>query len=238
MPAHDCALTGARGVLGIQSTGDDPYLFGPPIRIEGLVTARLRMKCAGGGGDGQVFWLTEKMTAFDEAHSQRFALTDDNQWHDYTVALAPGGVMRQLRLDPAERPGVIEVESIELLRETPHPLEIQSVRTEGASVSARLKNYSPRALSFTMDEQPFVLGPNATGEFSEIVPGEKPFRPHDIVIDPRGCLRFIASLQLLTPFWPAIGQPSVQGTSYCAPTGTAPGRGSNWAAASSAFCRH
>jgi hypothetical protein len=185
MPAHDCALTGARGVLGIRSTGDDPYLFGPPIRIEGPVIARLRMKCAA-GGDGQIFWLTEKMTEFDEAHSRNFGLTHDNQWHDYTVALAPGGGMRQLRLDPAERPGVIEVESIELLRETPHPLEIQSVRTEGASVSARLKNYSPRALSFTMDGRPFVLGPNASGEFSEIVPGEKPFRLHDIVIESPG----------------------------------------------------
>jgi hypothetical protein len=184
-PTHECALAGASGVLRIQSTGDDPYLFGPAIRTEGPVTARLRMKCDA-GGDGQIFWLMPNMTEFDEAHSRRFALIHDNQWHDYTVALAADGAMRRLRLDPAESPGVIEVEALELFQQTLHPLEIQSVRTEGASVSARLKNYSARQISFTMDGRPFSLGPNAIAEFSEIASGKEPFRAHQIAIESPG----------------------------------------------------
>jgi hypothetical protein len=185
MAAHDCTLAAAAGVLRIQSTGDDPYLFGPPIRIEGPVIARLRLKCAA-GGNGQIFWTTAASPNFDEAHSAHFHLLHDNQWHDYSVALAAAGTMRQVRLDPAEGPGVIEVESFQLIQETLHSLEIQSVRTDAANVSVRLKNYSPQPLSFTMNGRPFTLGASATEEFSQIAPGDGPFRTHDIAIQSEG----------------------------------------------------
>src|ERR1700733_9964811 len=63
--AHDCVLETVGGVLRIQSSGDDPYLFGPPIQITGPVAARVRLKCAG-GGDGQIFWATPAAPDFDE----------------------------------------------------------------------------------------------------------------------------------------------------------------------------
>jgi hypothetical protein len=184
-PAHDCALTVAGGVLRIQSSGDDPFLFGPPIQVDGPVLARLRLKCAA-GGNGQIFWTTAAAPDFNEAHSEHFHLIHDNQWHDYTVTLAAEGTMERLRLDPAEAPGVIEVESFQLLRETLHPLEIQSVHTEGANVSARLKNYAAEPMAFTMNGRPFTLGAGADGEFSQIAPGRAPFRTHDIAIQSAG----------------------------------------------------
>jgi hypothetical protein len=183
--AHDCALSAPGGVLRIQSSGDDPYLFGPPIQIEGPITARLRLKCAA-GGNGQVFWVTAKSPNFNEAHSQHFHLIHDNQWHDYTVTLAAEGTIERLRLDPAEAPGLIEVESFQLLRQTSHPLEIQSVHTDGANVSVRLKNYSGEPVPFTMDGHAFTLGAGAAGEFFQIAPGRAPFRTHDIAIESAG----------------------------------------------------
>ena len=183
--AHDCVRAADGGVLRIQSSGDDPYLFGPPIQINGPVTARLRLKCAA-GGNGQIFWRMAAAPDFDEAHSQHFHLMHDNQWHDYDVALAAEGTIQQLRLDPAEGPGVIEVESFQLLRETLHPLEIQAVHTDGASVSARLKNYSAEPISFAMNGSAFTLGAGATGEFSQVAPGDAPFRASDIVIESPG----------------------------------------------------
>ena len=181
--AHDCALTTADGVLRIQSTGDDPYLFGPAIQINGPVIALLRLKCAA-AGDGQVFWITATAPNFNEAHSRRFPLIHDNQWHDYRVALAAEGTIQQVLLDPSEGPGVIEVESIELALESFHPLEIQSVRTDGSEVHVRLTNYSTKPLSFTINGRPFSIGAQAAGDFSEIAPGNGPFRLHEITIQP------------------------------------------------------
>jgi hypothetical protein len=179
--AHDCSLTATGGALRIQSSGDDPYLIGPPIQVDGPVLAQLRLKCAA-GGNGQIFWSTAAAPDFNEPHSEHFHLIHDNQWHDYTVALAAEGTIQRLRLDPAEAPGVIEVESFQLFRQTFHPLEIQAVHTERANVNVRLKNYAAEPISFTMNGRPFTLGPAASDEFSEIAPGQMPFRTYDIAI--------------------------------------------------------
>jgi hypothetical protein len=207
MAAHDCTAAATGGVLHIESSGDDPYLYGPPIRIEGPVTARLRMKCAASGA-GQIFWSPSPRTTFDETHSRRFPLIHDNQWHDYTVALAAEGTIYEVRLDPAEGPGAVEVESFQLLQQTLHPLEIQSVRTDGASVKVRLKNYSARPLSFTMDDRPCGLGANATGEFSEIDRRKGPFRAHDIAIQCVGLPaihRFVSIIDMTqTAHWASL----------------------------------
>jgi hypothetical protein len=186
---HDCAVSADGGDLRIQSSGDDPYLFGPAINIDGPVVARIRMRCKA-GGNGQFFWTTSDAPDFQEAHSQHFQLQHDNQWHDYGVALAAEGTIRQLRLDPAEAPGAIEVESIQLVRETLHPLEIQSVHAVGAAVTVRVKNYGTQPIPFTLDGQPFTIGSGATEEYSETVPGKGPFRTHDVVIQPSVILSY------------------------------------------------
>ena len=175
MAAHDCVLAATGGVLRIQSSGNDPYLFGPPIEIAGPVAARVRLKCAG-GGDGQIFWSTTADPNFNETNSRHFHFARDNQWNDYIVALADGGTIRQLRLDPAEAPGVIEVESVQLIRETRHPLEIQSIHTDGANISVKLRNYSTERIAFAMGQHPFTIGAGVTEEFSQIAPGDAPFR--------------------------------------------------------------
>jgi hypothetical protein len=183
--AHDCAIASTRGALRIQSSGNDPYLFGPPVEIAGPVAARVRLKCAG-GGDGQIFWATSAEPNFNEANSRHFHFARDDQWHDYIVALADGETIRQLRLDPAEAPGLIEVASFAVIRQTWHPLEIQSVHTDGADISVKLKNYSTEPLSFTMGGRSFALAAEATGEFSQVAPGQTPFRTRDVAIQSAG----------------------------------------------------
>src|SRR6202034_3964292 len=44
MAAHDCTLAATDGVLRIRSSGNDPYLFAPGVRVAGPIVARLRMK--------------------------------------------------------------------------------------------------------------------------------------------------------------------------------------------------
>jgi hypothetical protein len=181
--AYDCTTAVNDGVLRIHSSGDDPYLISPGVRVEGPVVARLRLKCAA-GGNGQIFWGTDKSPDFSEAQSEHFQLIHDNQWHDYGVEVAADGIIQQVRLDPAEGPGEIEVESFQLVRETLHPLEIRSVKASAAEVGVRLKNYSAQPISFMMDGRPFAIAAGATGDFSEPAPGAGPFRRHDVVIQP------------------------------------------------------
>jgi hypothetical protein len=192
---HDCSAAVRDGVLRIQSTGDDPYLFGPAIHVKGPVTARLRMKCAA-GGNGQIFWTTAEGGGFNEGHSQHFQLIRDNQWHDYSVRLNDDAEFRGLRLDPCEAPGSVEVQSFQLLQETLHPLEVRSVQTDGANVTVRLKNYASERVSFTMGGRKFSLEGGATENFTETAPGTGPFRTHDLAIESPGLptLRRVVSI--------------------------------------------
>ena len=187
--AHDCSAASEGGVLRIQSTGNDPYLFGPPTHVAGPASAQLRLKCAA-GGNGQIFWTTSASPDFDEAHSQHFSLIHDNQWHDYNVPMQEEGTIERLRLDPAEAPGIIEVESFQLIRQTLHPLEIQGVHTDGPNVRVRLKNFGAAPIAFTLGGQPFSLGAGATGDFSERVPGNAPFRTHEVTVETSGLPSF------------------------------------------------
>src|SRR5579872_2606944 len=182
---HDCTAAIRDGVLRIQSSGNDPYLFGPAIQIQGPLTARLRLKCAS-GGNGQIFWIAGESRGFDEEHSQHFHLIHDNQWHDYTVPLAEDGTIHRLRLDPGEAPGVVEVQSFQLVRDTYHPLEIQAVNSDGPNVHVRLKNYSAEGIRFTMGGRNLTVGAGATEEFTEVAPGNAPFRTGDLDIQSPG----------------------------------------------------
>ncbi|HEX4121178.1 MAG TPA: hypothetical protein VH619_11215 [Verrucomicrobiae bacterium] len=183
--ANDSSIKSANGIMHVESTGDDPYLIGPPVNVTGPVVAHFRLK-TGIGGNGQVFWGTNAAVDFDEARSAHFPLFWDSEWHDYNVELATGETIRWLRLDPAEAPGLIDISSFAVLRLEKHPLEIQSVQTDGANIHVRLKNYVRRSLAFTMDGRPFTLDGGTTEEFSETVPGQGPFRTHDIVIESAG----------------------------------------------------
>ncbi|HEY3863639.1 MAG TPA: hypothetical protein VGO59_17325 [Verrucomicrobiae bacterium] len=196
--AHDCSIAVAGGVLRIESSGNDPYLFGPSIHIEGPAAALVRLKCAI-GGNAQIFWATAAAPDFNEENSTHFHLIHDSQWHDYIVELAPGGTMTRLRLDPAEAPGLIEVSSFQVIQQTRHPLEIQSVRTDGGRITVKLKNYAPQPLAFGMAGHAFSLGADATGEFSITVPGNTPFRTEDLALQTRGLPILHRMVSLIDP---------------------------------------
>jgi hypothetical protein len=183
--AHDCSIDNAGGSLRVRSTGIDPYLFGPAIEVDGPFIARLRMKCSS-GGDGQIFWSTTAEEDFAESRSRRWPLIHDGQWHDYTVPLPAKGRVRRLRLDPGEAPGTVEVASFQLVRETLQPLEILSVQTKGAEVSAVLTNHSAATISFAMDGGEKSVAGHATVEVHQTAPGREPFGAYEMTVNPAG----------------------------------------------------
>ena len=172
--SHDCSISNAADALRITCAGCDPYLSGPPVLVEGPLTVRLRMKCAT-EGPGQIFWAAPQSPHMDEARSRHFQIIHDGRWHDYAVPLDVNGPIAQMRLDPGTAPGSIELAGIELVRDILHPLEIQSVRSEGRCVTLVVTNHSDKAMSCSVGGTRQVVAANAAETIAQTAPGRSPF---------------------------------------------------------------
>jgi hypothetical protein len=98
------------GLLTGKTTGPDPILQGPGVRIEADVTQRLVIRLRSDtNGMAQLFWATTTSSQ-SEANSVRFQVTGDGQFHTYEIdmSLAPQwrGLITSLRFDPATAPDV------------------------------------------------------------------------------------------------------------------------------------
>ncbi len=105
--AHDISEfhTSEDELLGI-TTGGDPYLIRPLMRVPGdsAPVLYLRMKVSQFGG-GQLFWATAEEPNFTEAKSIRFPVHGDGNWHEYRLELGghsawKGQTITSLRIDP------------------------------------------------------------------------------------------------------------------------------------------
>jgi len=182
---HDCTVAAQDGVLRIQSSGTDPYLAGPPLQLEGPLTVNLRMRCAT-VGTGQFFWTTTATPDLAEARSQHFKLIHDGQWHDYSVPLAAVGTVTRLRLDPGDAPGRIEVEKMELVHQTPHPLEILSVRVLGHAAELTLTNHAIESIQVRVGGGNYQISGHATQAVTVNQPGSAPFEARQIAVESAG----------------------------------------------------
>jgi len=154
---HACTVAARGGRLHVSCSGEDPYLAAGVSVEGGALLVRLRMK-SNTGGQGQLFWSSDKQPGMAERHSQRFNMDHDGAWHDYDVPIRVVGRMTGLRLDPGAGAGEVAVERIEILRRHMHPLEIAAVRAAGATVNVTVKNHSASPITFS------VAGRTATAE--------------------------------------------------------------------------
>ena len=193
-PTHDCTVSAAKGLLRIASTGNDPYVTGPAFRLAAPLGVKLRVRSKAVGG-GQIFWTTTRSRGTDERKSARFRLVHDGQWHVYSVPLDATGTVTRLRLDPGSAPGLVEVDSIEIVRATRHPLEIAKVASSPAAIVATLRNHGKEPVQLT------VRGEAAT------IPGGG---TREIVVRPGGAAPFVSETIGVT----AEGLPPVQRTVF------------------------
>jgi hypothetical protein len=108
------------GNLSMESTGDDPFMLSAPVTIPADEYNRLgiRMKVsAGGATGGQLFFVTDADSDWDEAKSLYFNVHGDGKYHDYELDLSAVegwvGVITQLRLDPVESQGrIVDIDII------------------------------------------------------------------------------------------------------------------------------
>ncbi|MCD6508126.1 hypothetical protein J7M22_16080 [Candidatus Poribacteria bacterium] len=110
-PAHDLTpFTVKEGKLRTRSMGGDPYMIGPPMKVEakeyGELLIRARVKAPEGieKVDGQLFWSRSDSSGFSESKSLHFVMRCDGEFHLYRVKLAGHpewrGKIIRLRLDP------------------------------------------------------------------------------------------------------------------------------------------
>lgn len=104
------------GVLKTHSTGNDPYMHSPAIRVEAqkfrTLISRVRLQFPKGAqSGGQLFWTREDDPNWSESKSVRFPLPTDGQWHEVRVDLSQSsewrGIITQLRLDPGSGTGIV-----------------------------------------------------------------------------------------------------------------------------------
>lgn len=125
-PSHDLTpfiVKGGR--LMTRSTGGDPYMIGPPIRVEaeerGELLIRMRVKAPKGIEmvNGQLFWTRSDDPGFSESKSVHFSVRCDDKFHLYRIKLAGHPEWRdritRLRLDPGNIPNLdVEIDQMKV----------------------------------------------------------------------------------------------------------------------------
>ena len=113
----NCTLSRESGLLKIISQGRDPWIQTSafPQKANGSVSLLIRMK-SNAAGPGAVYYATKKQPGFHRDRMQDFAVTHDNQWHDYRIDwTVEGQRMTKLRIDPANSSGEIQIDRIRLI---------------------------------------------------------------------------------------------------------------------------
>ena len=110
----------SNGILSMESTGNDPYMFSEPITVPAYKYQKIgiRMRVSPGGSTiGQLFFVTDADSDWDEEKSLVFDVIGDGEYHDYILDMSTvnnwAGVITEMRLDPVtSRDRTIEIDII------------------------------------------------------------------------------------------------------------------------------
>ncbi len=124
-------LSVSEGKIQARSTGNDPFILGPSIRLRAShdCTARINMSISR-GERAQLFWTRSDSKMYSESKSISFDIVADGNFHEYILDLGENqewsGVIRGLRLDPTDSTGAeISIDSIRI----PEPCLIPAILT-------------------------------------------------------------------------------------------------------------
>lgn len=98
--------------LTVKSTGQDPWIEGPPVDLPDgkIIRVNVRMKSSA-DTSGELFY---GMT-FRAGHSVRFSVRNDGRWHNYHLVIDESlGTQTRFRLDPCADEGEVIVASIKV----------------------------------------------------------------------------------------------------------------------------
>ncbi len=195
---NDCTVTAQAGSLRILSSGADPFVWGPAMRLAGPLQASLRIRCATASG-AQIFWHTAEAPGWREPQSTRFDLVNDGAWHAYTVALRASGTVTALRLDPGGEPGLVEVADVRLIQANLHALEVERVEVADRTVVAYVHNHATNAVPATVNGNGVVFEAGRTSPVQLISTSKAAFEAFTVDIVPQGYPPLRRTLHLFHP---------------------------------------
>jgi arylsulfatase A-like enzyme len=111
-----CEVSVADGTLKMQCAGGNSFLATASLRHAGPAVVRFRARSAA-GGPGKIQWRTADQPQFVAGHIVPFELPADGQWHEVAVRLSVRGTLVHVRLYPAARAGLVEIDWIRLCEE-------------------------------------------------------------------------------------------------------------------------
>lgn len=182
---NECTLEADGGLLRVRSTGNDSY-FHLPLDVPGgefslVVKARSRT-----AGPGQVFWTTDRSPQRSNDKLAHFEMIHDGAWHEYRARLRAPGKLTDLRIDPGTAPGEVEIDQIRLLRETPHPLQIERVEVADGRVRFTVRNHSEQAQTFSAEGEKHTIEGTGTLAVDRPADGRRPLEAVTLRIEMEG----------------------------------------------------
>jgi hypothetical protein len=158
------AVASGGGMLRINSTGEDPYIFSPTMKVKGPLVVQLRVRVSG-AGSGELFWTSDAGPKWTAKQSKSFRLKHDGQWHEYQVLAETSDAVTRLRIDPGSAPGTIDVDWIRVHAGQLHPLEIAGIESGPDSATVRVRNQYRDQLLVHVNDQSKTIAPSTEGSF-------------------------------------------------------------------------
>ncbi len=177
---HHCQLSSGQGHLIVRSDGVDPYFHRPVDLPGGQLQLQLRAKGTVAGGS--IYWTTDQSPQRGEDKAQSFPMRSDGQWHEYSVTFAAAGRLKDLRLDPGNGPGELEIDWIRLVREELHPISIEEVQCDEHRVRCRLKNHQPGAIDVQVFGQKLTIPGQSEQTVEQPVDASHPLEVFSVVV--------------------------------------------------------
>lgn len=217
-----CELESKDGNLLVRTTGKDPYMHARVDTPGGQMAFEFRARSTA-PSPAQIYWITRQSPRRGDDKAQSFEMIADNQWHDYRVEFKAPGRVTDIRLDPADNAGEIEIEWIRLVRLGEHPLSIDRIEVIDSGVRFTVKNHGFEPQQFTAAGQ--VLTLDAGAEKSIVVPvnKDKAVEPVRLVLQSANLPDVERSLFAIHPDAPAswLDLPLEGGQLQVAPDGSA-----------------
>jgi len=194
----NCTVEAGEGLLKIVSKGEDPYIHSPAFRAAGPVLVRLRLRCRN-AGDGAIYWTTDRSGGWGEDKSAHFPIQHDGQWHETEVPLDATGTVTRIRIDPGNAAGTADLDAVEIVRMSYHPLEIAQVEARGRQVTAHVRNHGSEPIACTVNGQQVTVpaGKVATATFQ--AKADRPFEAVRIAVEAKGLAPFERTVFLYHP---------------------------------------
>ena len=112
---NQALLQAQKGILNVKVTGADPKLISNPLKFSaGEYVFALRIK-SNAGGDGLLF-TRPAHKGYERGSGISFSIEHNDQWHEIKVPFKCDHEIREIRLDPATQPGMVQIDWMRLTK--------------------------------------------------------------------------------------------------------------------------